>query len=135
MFFEGAPILLDANVMIPGLRDDGCPERVAVEAYPGAALRTLLGEKIQYKSDTKSKQTAEMSKARERILNNLSGEDAMRRYGFIVINAPAGLADDPKGDALDALLCAVQAAWAYRSDYAPASPKYDVEGWIANPTL
>ena len=135
MFFEGAPILLDANVTIPGLRDDGCPERVAVEAYPGAALRTLLGEKIQYKSDTKSKQTAEMSKARERILNKLSDEDAMRRYGFTVINAPAGLADDPKGDALDALLCAVQAAWAYRSDCAPTSPKYGVEGWIANPTL
>lgn len=133
MFFEGAPILLDANVMIPGLRDDGCPERVAVEAYPGAALQTLLGGKTPYKSDTKRKQTAEQSKARERILNKLSDENAMRPYGFTVANTPDSLAIDPKGDDLDALLCAVQAAWAYRNDYAPPVPKYDVEGWIANP--
>ena len=135
MFFEGAPILLDANVMIPGLREDGCPERVAVEAYPGAALQTLLGGKTPYKSDTKSKRTANQSKARERILNRLSDEAAMRPYGFTVANAPDHLADDPKGDALDALLCAVQAAWAYRNGYASSTPKYDVEGWIANPPL
>ena len=135
MFFEGAPILLGANVRIPGLREDGCPERVAVEAYPGAALQTLLGGKTPYKNDRKSKQTAEQSQARERILNSLSDKNAMKPYGFTVADAPDRLADDPKGDALDALLCAVQAAWAHRGGGAPAGPECGVEGWIANPPL
>ncbi|MES9967114.1 MAG: hypothetical protein ABW074_07580, partial [Sedimenticola sp.] len=48
------------------------------------------------------------------------------------------LVDDPKGDGLDALLCAVQAAWAWsRRDRGYGIPD-DVdrlEGWITDPAL
>lgn len=50
----------------------------------------------------------------------------------------AALIEDPTGDNLDALLCAVQTGWAYKqrdqgygipSDYDP------LEGWIVDPEL
>lgn len=49
------------------------------------------------------------------------------------------LADDPSGDGLDALLCAIQAAWGYTErdhDFgAPASGYDRLEGWICDPAL
>ncbi len=55
MFHEGAPRLRAANVTIPGLHD-GDPNRVTIEAYPGALARQLIGRR-SYKQDTKKKQT------------------------------------------------------------------------------
>jgi hypothetical protein len=58
-------------------------------------------------------------------------------YGLRV-DAPRTLADDPSGDKLDALLCAIQAAWAWtmRGHGYGAPPGTDLlEGWIADPTL
>ena len=49
----------------------------------------------------------------------------------------AELVEDPKGDRLDALLCAVQAAWAWLNrDWLVGNPRIDpVEGWIADPQI
>jgi predicted RNase H-like nuclease len=58
-------------------------------------------------------------------------------FGFRII-APATLADNPKGDQFDALLCAIQAAWAWsRCDERYGAPETvdPLEGWIADPTL
>jgi hypothetical protein len=47
-------------------------------------------------------------------------------------------ADDPSGDRLDALFCAIQTAWAWtmRSERYGAPEHLDpLEGWIANPSL
>ncbi|WP_082459230.1 DUF429 domain-containing protein [Bosea thiooxidans] len=134
MFFEGAPRLLTSGVTIPYLHD-GDPLRVAVEAYPGVLARRLIGRR-SYKNDTRKKQTADQHEARRDLLQALR-QEAPRRYGFSIV-APDSLCDDPGADHLDALLCAVQAAWAWRQrdDRFGAPETIDrLEGWIADPHL
>jgi hypothetical protein len=135
MFFEGVRRLRTAPVTIPGLRD-GDPARIVVEAYPGLLARLLIGRR-PYKHDTKSKQTLARQQARTDMLQAISDGVLQGRYGFAVDASPA-LADDPTGDRLDALLCAVQAAWAWTQRQqgfgAPASMDR-LEGWIADPAL
>lgn len=133
MFFEGAPRLRAAGVSIPGLQD-GDPGRIAVEAYPGVMARALIGRR-SYKQDTKAMQTAQRAEARADLLRKINGGAATPLYGLSV-SAPAELADDPGGDHLDALLCAVQAAWAWtrRNDGFGLPGDIDpLEGWIADP--
>jgi len=58
-------------------------------------------------------------------------------YGLRV-EAARTLADDPTGDQLDALLCAVQAAWAWTMrefHYGAPRDADALEGWIADPSL
>lgn len=62
MFFEGAPRLIETNVTVPGLQD-GDPDRIVVEAYPGVLARYLVG-KTSYKHDTRAKQTTALQEAR-----------------------------------------------------------------------
>lgn len=134
MFFEGAPRLLASGVTIPHLQD-GNLERIVVEAYPGVLARQFIGRR-SYKNDTKKKQTADQREARRELLKSLR-EEAQRCYGF-GIDAADELCDDPGGDPLDALLCAVQAAWAWRrrKDRFGAPEAVDtLEGWIADPSL
>ena len=139
MFYEGAPRLLGAGVKIPGLRE-GCPERVVVEAYPGVLVRNLLGEKPSYKTDTKGKETSAQLEARRAILNALVNTGPSAPY-FIEVQGIEGqevLVNDATGDHLDALLCAVQAAWAWRRygpgfDFSAVSGICRTEGWIADP--
>ena len=137
MFFEGAPSLLNAGVTIPGFQD-GAPERIAVEAYPGVAVRNLIQSKPSYKSDTKSKQTTEQRANRKKILDRLVNGGSRNIYA-VQVRGTGGHGDliaDPTGDCLDALLCAVQAAWAWRSgppNYGLPAPICPTEGWIADP--
>jgi len=59
----------------------------------------------------------------------------VRIYGLDFTSAPGR---DPSADALDSLLCAVQAAWAYtqRDDNYGVPPECDPdEGWILDPAL
>lgn len=133
MFFEGAPRLCAAGVRVPGLQE-GDPARVVVEAYPGILARALIGRR-GYKQDTKAKQSREQAKAREDLLEALLDGRARSLYG-LRIEARDGLVRDPGGDHLDALLCAIQAAWAWtRRDEGFGAPDgFDrLEGWIADP--
>ena len=133
MFFEGAPRLLEANVFLPGIRENKS-DRVVVEAYPGVLARHLV-DRNSYKQDTKKLQTEAQAITRNEIFSNLSSKKFYNAYGFKV-EASSKLCDDPSGDRLDALLCAIQAAWAYtKKDTNYGAPKYDtsIEGWIAHP--
>ena len=135
MFFEGAPRLLAAQVSVPGLYQ-GDPQRIAVEAYPGVLARYLIG-RTSYKNDAKKKQTAALLAARLQIVQALSQGALEKDYGLEVV-APAELAEDPSGDSLDALLCAVQAAWSWTqrsSNYGAPEASDALEGWIADPLL
>jgi hypothetical protein len=135
MFFEGAPRLLEAGVTIPGLHQ-GDPQRIVVEAYPGALARTLIGRR-SYKQDTKSKQTQDQREARKELLEKITSRGILATHG-LVVSAPRTLADDPGADHLDALLCAVQAAWVWvqRNNNFGVSGQIDpLEGWIADPSL
>lgn len=134
MFFEGAPRLLASGVTIPHLKS-GDPARIAVEAYPGILARVLIGRR-SYKNDTRSKQTRDQHEARIALLERLR-QEAPERYG-LTIEAPSNLCDDPGADHLDALLCAVQAAWAWQqreSGYGAPDGLDPLEGWIADPHL
>lgn len=133
MFFEGAPRLLHAGVHLPGLRA-GDRDRVCVEAYPGVAARALAGRE-SYKADAARRQTAARHAQRRRIFAALTGDAGAGRFGGLRVAAWPGLAEDPTGDSLDALICAVQAAWALRAGLTGAGPRNGdpLEGWIADP--
>lgn len=132
MFFQGAPRLLRAGVTIPHLQA-GDRERIVVEAYPGVLARTVTEQ--SYKSETK-KQTASRRAARTKILEALTSGALSSRYGVTVTVDDPKLMDDETGDSLDALLCAVQAAWAWRNRdwlFGESARVDRCEGWIADP--
>jgi hypothetical protein len=89
-----------------------------------------------YKSDDKAKQTPERLLARRELLGAL--ERGQTRLGLRLAASDALLGrmvDDASGDALDATLCLLQAAWAARQ-HAAGHPCYGLpacdplEGWI-----
>ena len=137
MFFEGVPRLRRAEVLIPGLQD-GDPDRMVVEAYPAVAARNLVGSR-KYKSESSGNQADKNTQVRELIVARLLGDKGAKCYGIRVQNT-AGLdfVTDPKADSLDALLCSVQAAWAWRSgapNFGLPVPISPTEGWIADPAV
>ncbi|MFT5176120.1 MAG: hypothetical protein ACI8W7_004314 [Gammaproteobacteria bacterium] len=135
MFFEGAPRIKAAGVTIPGLQH-GDPERIVIEAYPGVLARHLIGRR-SYKQDTRAKQTPDQFEARKELLSAIK-QGALKQTHGVSVDADDALIDDPGADHLDALLCAIQAAWAWtqRSRNFGAPENNDcLEGWIADPTL
>ena len=68
-----------------------------------------------YKHDSPKKQTGSQRDARRRILNALTSGGLAAWYGVGVAADDPELVEDPTGDSLDALLCAAQAAWAWRN--------------------
>jgi hypothetical protein len=139
MFFEGAPRLLrsPASIVPLCLRND---KRIIVEAYPAlAARRWNKGQ--GYKSDTRAKQTEAQLRSREDIVSGLVSTGFQDIYGFEVEFSDQDrqrYIDDPKGDQLDALICAVQAAWSWseRKESFGVRKEADLlEGWIVDPEL
>jgi hypothetical protein len=127
MFHEGARRLLAAGVDLPALLEQHS-SRVALEAYPGLLVRKQLGIRESYKADAKGGQTRSRKAVRRRILKSLQ---AGRPLGVRVRINEKSIAEDGTGDLLDAVICAVQAAWAARR------PRYGLpdevpcgEGWI-----
>lgn len=135
MFFEGAPRLLQAGVHLPHFYN-GDTDRVVLEGYPGLVARSLIG-RTSYKNDNPAKQSEAHARARKMLLTELLSGRCADIYGF-TLRAPIRYADDPTGDELDAVLCAIQAAWGWchrdRGYGAPAV--YDrLEGWICDPAV
>ena len=127
MFQEGAMRLLDAGVHIPALLEK-IDSRVALEAYPGLLVRRQLGIRASYKADAKGQQNAARKAVRKRILQALH---AGRPLGIRLEIGRTALADDGSGDLLDAVICAVQAAWAARRPgYGLPDGLPPGEGWI-----
>jgi hypothetical protein len=138
MFYQGAPRLLASGVRVEPCRRNG-DERVAVEAYPAVVARRFLG-RTAYKRDG-IPDTPERRSARETLLAGLESAVLREVYGFAVkmdARWREEFVSDPSADALDSLLCAVQAAWAYgkRDEGYGVSPECDPdEGWILDPAL
>jgi hypothetical protein len=140
MLHAGVPRLIDAGVSFPGVHP-GDPQRVALEAYPGLLARSVLGS-TSYKSDDRAKQTSERLIARKHLIHALELGDAplLRSTGLRLKLSHAqrdALADDASGDALDAVLCLLQAAWALQQHTSGhpcyGLPTFDpLEGWIAS---
>jgi hypothetical protein len=137
MFYEGAFRLLQSGVTIPMLQS-GDPERVVVEAYPGVLARQLIG-RDSYKNDDVKKQTEPLRVKRHAILNQILDGRIEASHGLRVASSKnlKHLAEDPTGDQLDSLLCAIQAAWAWnmrqQNHGAPACADTLLEGYIADP--
>jgi hypothetical protein len=110
--------------------------KVALEAYPGLLAREVLGQQ-SYKADDKARQTPARLIARKDLITAL--EQARTRLGLRLKLSNAqrdALADDASGDALDAVLCLVQAAWAQTRfltgdvNYGLPPDMDPLEGWI-----
>ena len=139
MLHEGAPRLAAAGVALPGIAK-GDPARVALEAYPGLVMRRIAearGEKRapSYKNDARSKQTPAQRDARVGLLWALvEGAHRLGVRADLPMTLAEAAVDDPTGDTLDAIACAVQAAWgAARAaeGYGRRGGADPDEGWIA----
>ena len=134
MLHAGVPLLRRAGVCLPAHAPGvGDAQRVALEAYPGLLARELIGNR-SYKSDDRAKQTPERLIARKDLLEAL--EQGRSRLGLRIRLTAAqrdALADDASGDALDAVLCLVQAAWAAQQPGWGLPAGVDpLEGWIVS---
>ena len=135
MLHAGAPRLLAAGVHLPGLHD-GDHNRVALEGYPGLLAREVL-DRRSYKSDDKAKQTPDRLIARKDLIHALEMGQTRLQLRLKLTHAQRdALADDAKGDSLDAVLCLMQAAWA-QARHEAGAPDYGLpagvdplEGWI-----
>jgi len=138
MFFQGAPRLLKSGVSIlPCHKNES--RRIVVEAYPKLVAKKLIS-KPQYKNDTKKKQTLLLEDARIEIVKKLNSDCVRFYYGFDVTfnkDLATKIVNDPTGDYLDALLCAIQTGWAYeRREHGYGIPNgFELEGWIVDPEL
>lgn len=131
MFLEGAPRLLDAGVSIPGLAE-GDPDRLAFEAYPGFTARDIV--KGSYKNDSIAKQTPARRLGRTMVVDRLVS--TANPFGFALAAVPTllgSLVSDASGDRIDAVICAMQAAWAWQrrgENYGLPRDMDPLEGWI-----
>lgn len=143
MLHAGVPLLLAAGVHLPGLHPGtgadgtalGQPRRVALEAYPGLIAREVLGPR-SYKSDDRAKQTPERLIARKDLVMALEHGATRLQLGLKLSHAQHDLlVSDASGDALDAVICLMLAAWA-EAQHQQGAPRYGLpeadplEGWI-----
>ena len=98
--------------------------------------RDIIGRR-NYKQDTKSKRTKEQYLARRDLLQTIKSGPLVT-LGGITVEAPDTLIEDPGADHLDALLCAIQAAWAWLlndKNFGCPDTIDRIGGWIAYPGL
>lgn len=143
MLHAGVPLLIDAGVHLPGLypgsgseRDRaGRPGKIALEAYPGLLARQVLG-RASYKSDDKARQTPQRRDQRIVLVDALgSGATPLAWRVRMTRGQRESLIEDASADALDAVLCLVQAAWGSRQGWPwfGLPPQLDpLEGWIVS---
>lgn len=140
MLYEGAPRLLHSRSCVLPFREPTADHGVIVEAYPALVARNIVGT-TSYKSDDRKKQTEDRKAAREKIIRHLSSCRLRDRYGFRVgttVLILEELSRESSADRLDAVLCAMQAAWAYRrrhQDFGVPAACDHLEGWIVDPEM
>ncbi len=142
MFFEGAPRLLAAGVSIAPCYPRADP-RVVVEGYPALVARRWLGKR-PYKSDERKKQTDALMLARRDLIAMMRSPELTSAYNLqlsLSDELATQLVEEPMADRLDAILCAIQAAWAYQMReghhgyHYGVPPNFANEGWIIDPSV
>ena len=132
MFHEGARRLLNANLSLPILRQNGS-DRIALEAYPGLLARKQLGIRASYKSDTRAEQTEVRRAVRKQIVAALRKGRPLEIRVDMEKRIEKQIIADGSGDLLDAAICAVQAAWAAQQPgYGLPTDAAIGEGWIVS---
>lgn len=137
MFFQGATRLLHADVSVLPMRPTSDP-RIVLEGYPALVARAFIGRQ-SYKSDERAKQSQQQLLARQQLLDALCSPALLSDYGLsldLSAERRQQLIVDPMGDYLDALLCAIQAAWAStQPGYGMPADCDAAEGWIVDMKL
>ncbi len=137
MFFQGSPHLLAAGLNILPCHPTS-DNRIALEVYPALVNRHLNGKR-SYKQDTVARQTDQHTLARSALLDTLLSPHFVDTYDFILkldTDVSSASLDDKSGDTLDAVLCAVQSAWAFLTPNYGIPPDCDpLEGWIVDPSV
>ncbi len=135
MYFEGAPRLRATGLSVVPCRPSA-DSRVVVEAYPALVARRILGRRSYKGGGAKAD---ERRRARRDLVAALGGDLVAGAYGLRV-RVGAYLAEelvaDPGADLLDAVLSAIQAAWAHTrrsSNHGVPRACDPLEGWIADP--
>lgn len=132
MFHEGAPRILGAGVHVPALAP-GDAGRVALEAYPGLLVRKQLGIRQSYKSDTRRDHTPARRGARKLVVEALKRGEPLGIKLKVEAKLERVLIAEGSADSLDAVICAVQAAWAAgRPGYGIPASAPPGEGWIVS---
>lgn len=139
MLHAGVPLLQRAGAAFPGLQPAATiGAKVALEAYPGMLARECVGTS-SYKSDTPAKQDAPRLLARKDIITRLEAGHTKLGLRLRVSHAQRdAVVADGKGDALDALMCLMQAAWAQlqrdngHNCYGLPADLDPLEGWIVS---
>lgn len=140
MMHAGVPRLRAMDAWFPAHQPApvAWPNRVALEAYPGLLAREVLG-RVSYKSDDSARQDVSRLLARKTLVEALEQGRTRLELGLKLTPAQAGqLVEDASGDALDSVLCLVQAAWACRRSSDPNRPfglpavLDPLEGWIVS---
>ena len=138
MFHAGAPPLLASGATVLPMKL-GDPDRTVVEAYPKLVAQALIGCR-PYKDESSFSVNDPRTQARFALLDALRNEALTQHYGVRLFGLDAfadELAENELGDEVDALMCAVQAAWAWTQRDAgfgiPAGADLN-EGWIADPS-
>jgi len=134
MLHAGVPLLLAAGATLPAHGHRADAHRVALEAYPGLLARELVGLQ-SYKSDDPRRHGDDA-----RLLARIAIVDALAegrtRLGLRLQLRPEQrerLLDDGSGDALDAVLCLLQAAWSLGQPRFGLPAQVDpLEGWIVS---
>jgi len=139
MLHAGVPLLLQAGAVLPGLHtasSDTNQTKVALEGYPGLLAREILGQR-SYKAEDKARQTPDRLLTRKDLITALEHGQTRLDLRLKLSHAQRdALADDASGDALDAVLCLMQAAWAHARQlegdaWYGLPPQLDpLEGWI-----
>jgi hypothetical protein len=117
---------------------DGDPERTVLEAYPRLVAEALIGRR-PYKEEKVAAPGEPRTIARAELVRALSGCGLSVAYGLRIEDLAVfegELCEDASGDRVDAVMCAVQAAWAWtrRERGFGIPPGVDrAEGWIVDP--
>jgi len=138
MFYEGAKIILKSGASILPCHPKR-ENRIILEAYPALVARRFAES---YKSE--SNDTSPKKSARKKIISGILDSNLKTEFSFSVEIEDLiknQIQSDAKGDSLDAVLCALQAAWAWQQ----GKPNYGIpvpnksltqsEGWIVDPSL
>jgi Protein of unknown function (DUF429) len=136
MLFQGATRLYQASHLrvLPFHTADHQATH-CVEAYPALVARSLQDKRMPYKSETPKNNT---QAARQKLIERLLLPGSLNVYCVEQLYLPESLKlacwQDVSGDALDAVLCLVQAAWSCQQpDYGIPPVAEAAQGWIVDP--
>ena len=139
LFQRGAPRLLRSPVSVLPCRPNG-DERVVLEAYPALVARRLI-DKRPYKGTCDGGLSDLRVDARRDLLAGLMSQSLKDEYGVgLAIDASIRneLIEEPSGNYLDAILCSLQASWAWtrrKEGWGIPAEADSLEGWIVDPAL